>query len=340
MEDELLRLKGEALACLAAAHDNNSLEECRVLYLGRKGLFSTVMRNLGKVTDEDRPRLGKLANEVKQELEAAFAERQAGFDGAAGPGRGGKSTVRHDLTLPGRVLPFGKHHPVSQVMAEICGVFERLGFAVAEGPDIELDFYNFEGLNIPPHHPARDMHDTFYVSSNVLLRTHTSPMQVRTMEKQSPPLRMIVPGKVYRCDSDITHTPMFHQVEGFLVDKHVSFADLKGVLSIFIAQVFSSSTAIRFRPSFFPFTEPSAEVDIACVICNGTGCRVCKQTGWLEILGAGLIDPEVFKKVGYDPEEYSGFAFGLGVERIAMLKYGITDIRLFYENDIRFLRQF
>ena len=338
MEDELLRLKSEALTCLASAKDDESLEACRVQYLGRKGLFSTVMRNLGKTAEVDRPRLGKLANDIKLELESAFAGKQAGLSATVS---GGSNTKSHDdLTLPGRAIPFGKHHPVSRVMAEICSVFERLGFTVAEGPDIELDFYNFEGLNIPQHHPARDMHDTFYVSSNVLLRTHTSPMQVRAMEKQSPPLRMIVPGKVYRCDSDITHTPMFHQVEGFLVDKNVSFADLKGVLSIFIAQVFSAKTAIRFRPSFFPFTEPSAEVDIACVICSGKGCRVCKQTGWLEILGAGLIDPEVFKKVNYDPEQYSGFAFGLGIERIAMLKYGITDIRLFYENDIRFLRQF
>lgn len=338
MEDELLRLKAEALDCLGSAHDGPALESCRVKYLGRKGLFSTVMRNLGGVGEEDRPRLGKLANEIKQDLESAFAERQTAMDAVSTGGRG--ATPLEDLTLPGRAIPFGKQHPVSQVMAEICGVFERLGFTVAEGPDIELDFYNFEGLNIPQHHPARDMHDTFYVSTNVLLRTHTSPMQVRTMERQAPPLRMIAPGKVYRCDSDITHTPMFHQVEGFLVDREVSFADLKGILSIFIAQVFSPTTAIRFRPSFFPFTEPSAEVDIACVICGGKGCRVCKQTGWLEILGAGLIDPEVFKKVGYDPEQYSGFAFGLGVERIAMLKYGITDIRLFYENDIRFLRQF
>lgn len=339
MEDEILRLKGEALVCLASAHDNDSLEVCRVHYLGRKGLFSTVMRNLGKVAEDDRPRLGKLANEIKVDLEKAFIDRQSELSINA-TDKSRHSINQADLTLPGRAIPFGKNHPVTQIMGEICGVFERLGFTVAEGPDIELDFYNFEGLNIPQHHPARDMHDTFYVSSNVLLRTHTSPMQVRTMEKQSPPLRMIVPGKVYRCDSDITHTPMFHQVEGFLVDTNVSFADLKGVLSVFIAQVFSSKTAIRFRPSFFPFTEPSAEVDIACVICGGKGCRVCKQTGWLEILGAGLIDPEVFQKVGYDPEHYSGFAFGLGVERIAMLKYGITDIRLFYENDIRFLRQF
>jgi phenylalanyl-tRNA synthetase alpha chain len=339
MEDELIRLKAEALVCVGSAQDGTALEDCRVKYLGRKGLFSTVMRSLGKASEEERPRLGKLANDIKQDLESVFSEKLAMLETLPG-GKVGKITTNDDLTLPGRVIPAGKQHPVSQVMAEICGVFERLGFTVAEGPDIELDFYNFEGLNIPPHHPARDMHDTFYISSNVLLRTHTSPMQVRTMEKTPPPLRMIAPGKVYRCDSDITHTPMFHQVEGFLVDTDVSFADLKGILSIFIAQVFSPATAIRFRPSFFPFTEPSAEVDIACVICSGKGCRVCKQTGWLEILGAGLIDPEVFKKVGYDPEQYSGFAFGLGVERIAMLKYGITDIRLFYENDIRFLRQF
>jgi phenylalanyl-tRNA synthetase alpha chain len=225
-------------------------------------------------------------------------------------------------------------------MEEVCGVFEGLGFAVAEGPDIETDFYNFEALNIPPHHPARDMHDTFYISDSILLRTHTSPMQIRAMEGKEPPLRMIAPGKVYRCDSDVTHTPMFHQVEGFLVDKKVSFADLKGVLSVFIARMFDEKTPIRFRPSFFPFTEPSAEVDIGCVICGGSGCRVCKQTGWLEILGAGMIDPEVFKKIGYDPEAYTGFAFGLGIERIAMLKYGINDIRLYYENDLRFLTQF
>jgi phenylalanyl-tRNA synthetase alpha chain len=225
-------------------------------------------------------------------------------------------------------------------MEEICSIFEGMGFAVAEGPDIETDFYNFEALNIPAHHPARDMHDTFYVSESILLRTHTSPMQARIMEDQEPPLRYIAPGKVYRCDSDITHTPMFVQVEGFLVDRKVSFADLKGVLTSFLQHMFSDDLEVRFRPSFFPFTEPSAEVDIACVICSGKGCRVCKKTGWLEILGAGMIDPEVMKMVGYDPDEYSGFAFGLGVERIAMLKYGINDIRLCYENDLRFLAQF
>ena len=292
--------------------------------------------NWARRSPEDRPRLGQLANEIKQELESAFATREAQL-AEAGAGTA-QSTL--DLTLPGRTAPFGKLHPVTQVMDAVCSIFEGLGFAVAEGPDVEVDFYNFEALNIPPHHPARAMHDTFYISDSLLLRTHTSPMQARIMEKEQPPLRMIAPGKVYRCDSDITHTPMFHQVEGFLVDRHISFADLKGVLSVFITRMFAENTPIRFRPSFFPFTEPSAEVDIGCVICGGKGCRVCKHTGWLEILGAGMIDPEVFKKVGYDPEEYSGFAFGLGIERIAMLKYGITDIRLFYENDLRFLSQF
>jgi len=335
MEDEILRLKGEATAALAEA-GKEDLEPFRVKYLGRKGLFTSVMRQLGQAPAAERPRLGKLANDIKQELEQAFVARQEEL--GSGSGKGGP--VRLDLSLPGRTRPRGRLHPVTQVMAEVCGIFEGLGFTVAEGPDVETDFYNFEALNIPPHHPARDMHDTFYVSDALLLRTHTSPMQIRAMEQQQPPLRMIAPGKVYRCDSDITHTPMFHQVEGFLVDRKVSFADLKGVLSVFIAKMFDAATPIRFRPSFFPFTEPSAEVDIGCVMCGGKGCRVCKQTGWLEILGAGLIDPAVFAKVGYDADEYSGFAFGLGIERIAMLKYGINDIRLYYENDLRFLSQF
>ncbi len=337
MEEELLRIKDAAAEGLAQADNPQKLETVRVKFLGRKGLLPSLMHNLGQVPKEDRPRLGKFANEIKRELEEAYKTKiaQIGDSGAMLKGK-----AEFDTTLPGRTAPFGRLHPVTKVMGEICSIFERLGFTVAEGPDIELDFYNFEGLNIPKHHPARDMHDTFYVSDSVLLRTHTSPMQVRTMEKESPPLRMIAPGKVYRCDSDITHTPMFHQVEGFLVDRKVSFADLKGILGEFISRIFDRKTSIRFRPSYFPFTEPSAEVDIACVICKGKGCRVCKQTGWLEILGAGLIDPNVFAKVGYDPDEYSGFAFGLGVERVAMLKYGITDIRLFYENDLRFLKQF
>jgi phenylalanyl-tRNA synthetase alpha chain len=336
MEAELQKLKSEALVRLAEAERAGDLEEYRVKYLGRKGAFAGLMKMLGQVDPAERPRLGQLANSVKQEVEDAYAERLAALQSAAGK----KTGIAADLSLPGRAIPPGRLHPVTQIMNEVCGIFEGLGFAVAEGPDVETDFYNFEALNIPPHHPARDMHDTFYVSDSVLLRTHTSPMQIRTMEQRKPPLRMIAPGKVYRCDSDVTHTPMFHQVEGFLVDRQVSFADLKGLLSLFIARMFKPETPIRFRPSFFPFTEPSAEVDIGCVICQGSGCRVCKQTGWMEILGAGMIDPEVFKKIGYDPELYTGFAFGLGIERIAMLKYGINDIRLYYENDLRFLAQF
>ncbi|GAB4335042.1 MAG: phenylalanine--tRNA ligase subunit alpha [Desulfobulbaceae bacterium] len=335
MEAELKKLAQEAATELETVADADALETFRVKYLGRKGLFSGIMRELGQADPADRPRLGRLANDTRRELEKRFERKK---EELAAPTAGAASL--EDLSLPGRFLPFGRPHPVTRVMDEICSIFEGMGFAVAEGPDVELDHYNFEALNIPPHHPARDMHDTFYVSDSILLRTHTSPMQARIMESQDPPLRYIAPGKVYRCDSDITHTPMFHQVEGFLVDRKVSFADLKGVLTSFTRRMFRDDLALRFRPSFFPFTEPSAEVDIACVICGGSGCRVCKKTGWLEILGAGLIDPEVLKIVGYDPDRYSGFAFGLGVERIAMLKYGIDDIRLFYENDMRFLNQF
>jgi phenylalanyl-tRNA synthetase alpha chain len=245
-----------------------------------------------------------------------------------------------DVTLPGRRQPRGRIHPLNRVMAEVCDIFLYLGFEAVTGPEVELDWYNFEALNLPPDHPARDMQDTFYFNDQVLLRTHTSPMQIRTMEKRQPPVRIIAPGKVYRRDSDITHSPMFHQVEGLLVDKHVTFADLKGVLTAFVHQMFGPEVGVRFRPSYFPFTEPSAEVDIQCVMCGGDGCRVCQATGWLEVLGSGMVHPAVFEAVGYDPEIYTGFAFGLGVERIAMLKYGIDDIRLFFENDLRFLRQF
>lgn len=337
MEQELQRLENEAKDNLKAITDTTSLEEFRIKYLGRKGQFSTIMKKLGEVPKEDRPRLGQLANQVKTELEELF---EAQKNDVLSQSAGSADSSLPDLTLPGRQLQPGSLHPVTQVMQEICSIFEGMGFSVAEGPDVETDYYNFEALNIPAHHPARDMHDTFYVSDSTLLRTHTSPMQARIMEANEPPLRAIAPGKVYRCDSDITHTPMFHQVEGFLVDKNVSFADLKGVLTVFLQKMFSADLDVRFRPSFFPFTEPSAEVDIACVMCGGKGCRVCKKTGWLEILGSGMVDPEVFKMVGYDPEVYSGFAFGLGVERIAMLKYKIDDIRLFYENDQRFLSQF
>ena len=337
MEQELRQLEAEAEEKLSTLENLKDLDEVRVRYLGRKGLFTSLLRQLGQVSADDRPRLGKLANEIKEELEQKFNAKKSELTVS----EAGTVLGRDDLSLPGRLIPSGRLHPVTQIMDEVCSIFVDLGFAVAEGPDVELDYYNFEALNIPQHHPARDMHDTFYISDSILLRTHTSPMQIRAMEMAKPPLRIIAPGKVYRCDSDITHTPMFHQVEGFLVDRKVSFADLKGVLTIFCQKMFDQEDIrLRFRPSFFPFTEPSAEVDIGCVICRGDGCRVCKQTGWLEILGAGMIDPEVFKMVDYDPEEFSGFAFGLGIERIAMLKYGIDDIRLFYDNDLRFINQF
>jgi len=334
MEQELLRLQQEARESLNQLVEAAQLEDFRISYLGRKGRFSTIMRELSAVALAERPRVGQLANTIKAEIEKLFDAKKELISS------GSQRASSIDLSLPGRFPERGRLHPVTQIMNEVCAIFEGLGFSVAEGPDVEQDHYNFEALNIPAHHPARDMHDTFYISESILLRTHTSPMQARIMESQQPPLRVIAPGKVYRCDSDITHTPMFHQVEGFLVDTKVSFADLKGILTVFTNKMFGQDLALRFRPSFFPFTEPSAEVDIACVICSGAGCRVCKQTGWLEILGAGMIDPEVFKMVGYDPEIYSGFAFGLGIERIAMLKYGINDIRLYYENDLRFLSQF
>jgi len=334
MEQELEKLRSDGAAELEQVSDSRQLEEFRIKYLGRNGWLSGLMKQLGSVAKEDRPRLGKLANTVRGELETIFTNKTSALAGQR------DLSDKPDLSLPGRRAVNGKLHPITQMMEEICSIFAHMGFSIAEGPDIELDHYNFAALNIPEHHPARDMHDTFYIGDTVLLRTHTSPMQARVMEKQPPPLRIIAPGKVYRCDSDITHTPMFQQVEGMLVDKSISLADLKGVLTEFLRKIFDKDLAVRFRPSFFPFTEPSAEVDIACVICGGEGCRVCKRTGWIEILGSGMIDPEVFKMVGYDPEVYSGFAFGLGVERIAMLKFGIDDIRLFYENDLRFLSQF
>jgi len=335
MEEELQRLVAAARQEAGEIDSPAKLEEFRIRYLGRKGLLIGILRGLGALPVEDKPRLGAKANEAKAVIEQLHAEKNAELGG-------GRANSRQtlDLSLPGRRPAPGRPHPISRVMRQTCAIFASMGFDIAEGPNVELDYYNFEALNIPAHHPARDMHDTFYITDSLLLRTHTSPMQARIMEAQEPPLRVVAPGQVYRCDSDITHTPMFHQVEGFLVDENVSFADLKGVLTLFVHKMFGSGVGLRFRPSFFPFTEPSAEVDIACVICGGKGCRVCKKTGWLEILGSGMIDPAVFEKVGYDPRRYSGFAFGLGVERIAMLIYGIDDIRLFYENDLRFLSQF
>ncbi len=335
MLERLEKIRSQALRAIEESGEED-LEAIRIKVLGRKGELTSILKSIGNLPVEERPRFGQLANKFKKEIEAALKRRKAQF---ASEGRV-RQIKGFDPTLPGRRYHVGRLHPVSLMMGEVCSVFERMGFSVVQGPEVELDFYNFEALNIPPDHPARDMQDTFYIDDKVLLRTHTSPIQVRTMEKISPPLRIIAPGKVYRCDSDVTHTPMFHQVEGLMVDRSISFADLKGILTYFVQEIFDKDTAVRFRPSFFPFTEPSAEVDIQCVICRGNGCRVCSHTGWLEVLGAGLVHPAVFRHVGYDPEQYSGFAFGLGIERITMLRYGVDDIRLFYDNDLRFLEQF
>ncbi|MBI3593203.1 MAG: phenylalanine--tRNA ligase subunit alpha, partial [Nitrospirae bacterium] len=281
---------------------------------------------------------GKKINDVKQFIETELDLKESGLREEELKRQLAAESI--DITLPGKYVPFGREHPINKTLSEVVDIFVKMGFSVEEGPEVELDYYNFEALNFPKDHPARDMQDTFFVSDDIVLRTHTSPVQVRGMEKRRPPVRFIAPGKVYRCDADITHTPMFHQVEGLMVDKGITFSNLKGILEAFLHQMFGPDTPVRFRPSFFPFTEPSAEVDIGCILCNGAGCRVCKGSGWLEILGAGMVNPAVFEHVGYDPEEFSGFAFGMGIERIAMLKYSIDDIRLFFENDIRFLRQF
>ena len=338
MISDILQLEKSALGVLAQAKTQEAILAVRTKYLGRKGLLTGLLRNIAQVPADEKPLFGKRCNEVKELLEVKIEEALK-FQ-AQGKKEAILSKEKIDVTLPGRSIPPGRIHPVIQIRREICEIFASFGFSVVEGPEVELDYYNFESLNIPKDHPARDMQDTFYIEDNMVLRTHTSPVQVRIMEKVQPPVRILSPGRVYRPDSDVSHTPMFHQIEGLLVDRGISFADLKGILTAFLKKVFGSETVLRFRPSFFPFTEPSAEVDIRCVICNGSGCRVCGQSGWLEILGSGMVDPAVFKNVGYDPEIYSGFAFGLGLERIAMLKYGISDIRLLFENDIRFLKQF
>ena len=345
MNDSVEVLEGEVLRRIERANSEAEIEALRVETLGRKGRLTLLLRGLGDLPAEERPRAGERLNQLRRALEARLDERLS-----AVKKQSRESTLREeriDVTLPGSRWERGRMHPLTLVIDEIIDVFWGMGFEIARGPDIEDDYHNFEALNIPKDHPARDMQDTFFVSDGRLLRTHTSPVQIRTMESRKPPLQIIVPGAVYRHDDDATHSPMFHQVEGFMVDEHISFSDLKGVLTHFLQQVFSRETGVRFRPSFFPFTEPSAEIDIQCLICGGQGgaaegqaCRVCKGTGWLEILGAGMIDPQVFRFVGYDPEKVSGFAFGMGVERIAMLKYGIDDIRLFFQNDLRFLRQF
>ncbi len=335
MEHTIDQIQEDGLAELATAADGDAVNTVCVKYLGRKGIVTRFLRNISQLPPEARPEAGKRANQVKKALDEASRtalERLQALENGA--------DAQLDVSLPGRPLNQGTLHPITKITSEICGIFSRLGFDIAEGPEIETDYYNFEALNIPKNHPARDMQDTFYISDNIVLRTHTSPTQPRVMEKQQPPVRIVAPGKVYRCDSDLTHTAMFHQVEGLLVDRNISFGDLKGILTTFVHQMFDKQTSLRFRPSFFPFTEPSAEVDILCVMCRGKGCRVCSKTGWLEVLGSGMVHPAVFENVGYDTDTYTGFAFGMGVERIAMLKYGVDDIRKFFENDIRFLRQF
>jgi len=338
MIGELEQLEKNALDELLTAQTEDAILAVRTKYLGRKGVLTGMLRNISQVPVEEKPLFGKRCNEVKVLLELKIEE--ALQDQSQGKKEQALAKDKIDVTLPGRSVKCGRIHPVDQIRREICDIFAAFGFSVVEGPEVELDYYNFESLNMPKDHPARDMQDTFYIEDNVVLRTHTSPVQVRIMEKIKPPVRILSPGRVYRPDSDVSHTPMFHQIEGLLVDTNVSFADLKGILTAFLKKVFGADTTLRFRPSFFPFTEPSAEVDIRCVMCKGKGCRVCGQSGWLEILGSGMVDPAVFQNVGYDPEEYTGFAFGMGLERIAMLKYGISDIRLLFENDIRFLKQF
>jgi len=336
--ENLNALAQEAKDAIAAAGDNASLEQLRVDFLGKKGQITALLKGLGKLSAEERPKAGAQINVIKQELQDLIGERKALLEGAAVEAQLAAETI--DVTLPGRGQSTGGIHPVTRTIERIEDFFSSIGFEVVEGPEIEDDYHNFEALNIPAHHPARAMHDTFYIDETTVLRTHTSPVQVRVMETQRPPLRVICPGRVYRCDSDLTHTPMFHQVEGLLIDENSSFADLKGLVEDFLKAFFERELQVRFRPSYFPFTEPSAEVDIQCVNCGGEGCRVCSQTGWLEIMGCGMVHPRVFEYSNIDTEKYSGFAFGMGVERLAMLRYGVNDLRLYFDNDLRFLEQF
>jgi phenylalanyl-tRNA synthetase alpha chain len=338
LETQIATLLDEAHGALASTSDVAVLEQIRVRFLGKQGLLTEQLKNLGRLSPEERPRAGKLVNDAKELLQTRLTERKQLLESVARSAQLSAETI--DATLPGRGVRMGGLHPVTRTLERLESIFTRMGFTLAEGPEIEDDYHNFEALNIPANHPARAMHDTFYFDAHRLLRTHTSPVQIRYMKTNKPPLRIIAAGRVYRCDSDVTHTPMFHQIEGLLVDERVSFAELKGVLSEFLSAFFETSLKVRFRPSHFPFTEPSAEADISCVICNAKGCRVCKNTGWLEVLGCGMVHPEVFRHVGIDSERWTGFAFGLGVERLTMLRYGVNDLRLFFENDLRFLQQF
>jgi phenylalanyl-tRNA synthetase alpha chain len=335
---DIKELVDEASQQIAQAAELAELDDVRVRYMGKSGLLTAQLKQLGTLPKEERPAAGQAINVAKQELEAKIASCKQELERQALEQRLISESV--DVTLPGRGQSTGGLHPVTRTLDRINKLFANAGFKVEEGPEIEDDYHNFEALNIPAHHPARAMHDTFYFDEHLLLRTHTSPVQIRVMENSQPPLKIIAPGRVYRCDSDLTHTPMFHQVEGFLVDQDVSFADLKGVIYDFLTNFFEQDLKLRFRPSYFPFTEPSAEVDIECVMCSGSGCRVCGNTGWLEVLGCGMIHPEVLRHVGIDGEKFTGYAFGMGVERLTMLRYGVNDLRLFFENDLRFLKQF
>ncbi len=336
--ENLDALVSQALEAVRHSGDVAALEQLRVHYLGKKGEITSLMKQLGSLSAEERPQAGARINTAKEQVQDALNARKALLERAALDEK--LAAERIDVTLPGRGQTSGGLHPVTRTLERVEQIFTNIGYQVAEGPEVEDDYHNFEALNIPGHHPARAMHDTFYFNANMLLRTHTSPVQVRTMESQQPPIRIVCPGRVYRCDSDVTHSPMFHQIEGLLVDEGVNFADLKGTIEEFLRVFFEKELGVRFRPSFFPFTEPSAEVDMQCVMCNGKGCRVCKQTGWLEVMGCGMVHPNVLRMSGIDPERYQGFAFGMGAERLAMLRYGVNDLRLFFDNDLRFLAQF
>ena len=338
MQNDIHSIGDNAREEISKTSSLKEVHDLKVKYLGKKGILTEQLKSLGSIPKQDRPAFGSTINKIKKSLENSINLREK--DLKASDIATKLKTEQIDVTVPGCYTPFGRLHPVTKVLDEIIAIFTSLGFSVEEGPEIEHDYYNFEALNMPEDHPARDMQDTFYISHDVVLRTHTSSVQVRVMEKNDPPLRVIAPGKVYRCDADVSHIPMFHQLEGFMVDKHIRMSDLKGVLELFIHRVFGPGTKVRLRPSFFPFTEPSAEIDISCVMCGGKGCNVCSGTGWIEILGAGMINPKVYEKAGYDPDKYTGFAFGMGIERVAMLKYSIDDVRLFPENDKRFLEQF
>jgi phenylalanyl-tRNA synthetase alpha chain len=336
--NELEDLSETASQAISNAESLAILDEVRVEFLGKKGKITGLLKGLGKLPSAERPKAGAIINEAKEQLQTLINGRKISLENAALAAR--MAEERIDVTLPGRNSSVGGLHPITRTMQRIEDFFVRAGYEVATGPEIEDDYHNFEALNIPPHHPARAMHDTFYIDENTVLRTHTSPVQIRTMEQQEPPIRVICPGRVYRCDSDLTHTPMFHQVEGLVIDKDISFADLKGTMDQFLKAFFEADLPVRFRPSYFPFTEPSAEIDIQCANCAGKGCRICSRTGWLEVAGCGMVHPNVFESCGVDTEQYTGFAFGMGVERLAMLRYGVTDLRMFFENDVRFLEQF